>query len=75
MPTVTPAAPVAYPGLTPCRGVPDCYVYVVQRGDNLTRVAARYGLTLGEVLAQNPSITDPSRIATGQKVRLPTPRR
>ena len=75
-PTPIPPSPTpaAYPGLTPCPRVPDCYVYVVKRGDNLTGVATRYGLTLDEVLAKNPKITDPSRIVNGQKIRLPTPR-
>jgi LysM repeat protein len=50
-------------------------VYVVKGGDNLTRVAVRYGLTLDEVLERNPTISDPSHIVRGQKIRLPTPRR
>ena len=74
-PSASPTAPARYPGLTPCRGVPDCYVYVVKTGDTLTRIATRYGLTLAEVLARNPAISDPSHIVRGLKVRLPTPKR
>ncbi len=73
-PTPTPK-PKKYPGLTACPGVDDCYVYVVKRGDALAAVAARYGLTLDEVLARNPKIRDPGLIVLGQKIRMPTPRR
>jgi hypothetical protein len=73
-PTPTPK-PKKYAGLTPCPGVDDCYIYVVKRGDALAAVAARYGLTLDEVLARNPKIRDPGLIVLGQKIRMPTPRR
>jgi LysM repeat protein len=73
-PTPAPATPVAYPGLTACAATPDCYVYVVKRGDTLTRIATRYGLTIDEILARNPTITDPSQIVRGQEIQLPAPR-
>jgi hypothetical protein len=75
-PASTPAPkPKKYAGLTACPGVDDCYIYVVKRGDTLAAVAARYGLTLDEVLARNPKIRDPGLIVLGQKIRMPTPRR
>lgn len=74
-PTPTPSpTPRKYPGLTPCPGVADCYVYVVKSGDALGAIADRYGLSLAEVLARNPSIRDPGLIVRGQKIRLPTPK-
>jgi LysM repeat protein len=72
-PTPTPR-PKKYPGLTPCPGAADCYIYVVKSGDALGTIADRYGLGLDEVLARNPSIRDPGLIVRGQKIRLPTPR-
>ncbi len=45
--------------------------YVVQRGDNLFRIAQRFGVTT-EALAQANGITDPSRIFAGQQLTIPT---
>jgi hypothetical protein len=72
-PTPTPR-PKRYPGLTPCPGTADCYIYVVKSGDALGAIADRYGFTLDEVLARNPSIRDPGLIVRGQEIRLPTPK-
>jgi LysM repeat protein len=48
-------------------------IYVVRRGDTLQRIADRYGLTVGQLLAANPSITDPNLIAVGQVLVIPPP--
>jgi len=72
-PAPTPK-PKRYPGLTPCPGEADCYIYVVKSGDALGTIADRYALGLDEVLARNPSIRDPGLIVRGQRIRLPTPR-
>lgn len=45
--------------------------YVVQRGDNLFRIAQRFGVTT-DALAQANGITDPSRIFAGQQLTIPT---
>lgn len=45
--------------------------YTVQPGDTLTKIAARYGLTVGQILDANPAITDSSRLAVGQVISLP----
>jgi len=44
--------------------------YVVQRGDNLYRIALRYGLNY-VYLAQYNGIANPSRIYVGQVLRIP----
>jgi len=45
--------------------------YVVQRGDNLFRIAQRYGTTW-EAIAQANGITDVTQVAVGQELVIPT---
>lgn len=45
-------------------------VYTVQRGDTLNRIAQRFNITLGDLLAAN-SIPNPNRIYPGQQVIIP----
>ena len=47
--------------------------YVVKAGDNLHAIAQRFGLTIGQLLAANPDITDPNRIRAGQSLIIPPP--
>jgi len=44
--------------------------YIVQPGDTMGRIAARHGLTLGQLLNLNPAITNPNRIRVGQVIRV-----
>jgi len=44
--------------------------HAVQPGENLYRISLRYGLSLNELLAANPTV-DPRKLRIGQKVRLP----
>jgi LysM repeat protein len=46
-------------------------VYVLQSGDNLTRLSARFGTTIQAILAAN-SIANPSRIFVGQSLVIPS---
>lgn len=46
-------------------------VHVVQRGETLARIAARYGTTWTQ-LAQGNCITNPNFIYAGQQIRVPT---
>lgn len=48
--------------------------YVVQSGENLTRIAKKYGLSLQKLLDANPSITDANLILVGQVITLPAGR-
>ncbi len=45
-------------------------MHAVQPGENLFRIALRYGLTADQVAAAN-GITDPARIYVGQKLTIP----
>lgn len=47
--------------------------YVVQSGDTLTRIANRFGVTVEEILAANPQIANPNRIAVGDEIVIPIP--
>lgn len=42
--------------------------YEVQSGDSLSRIAAANNMTLKQLLAKNPQIKDPDKIAVGQKI-------
>ena len=53
------------PGATPL-------VYVVQRGDQLGRIAQSFGVTLQALQAAN-GITNPNLIVIGQKLVIPSP--
>lgn len=46
-----------------------CFYYVVRPGDNLTRIAARYGTTVWAIQQQN-GIWNPDRIYVGQRLLI-----
>jgi LysM repeat protein len=45
--------------------------YTVKTGDTLSKIAARNGLTLAQLLQANPQISDPNRIKVGDVLNLP----
>ncbi len=45
--------------------------YVVQWGDTMRKIAARMNVTLSDLLAVNPQITNPDRIYFGQRINIP----
>jgi LysM repeat protein len=64
--------PTAVPSPTPIP-TPAQVVYTVKAGDSLSGIAAAYGVTVEDILAANPSITDPNKIAPGDKIVIPQP--
>lgn len=44
--------------------------YVVKRGDILSTIASKYGMSTDEILKLNPQITNPNLILPGQKIYL-----
>jgi LysM repeat protein len=71
--TPRPSVPPAFVGLKPCPDAPDCYLYRVRSGDNLTRIAQRFGVAASAIRRLNPEITDPSLIHVGDVIRIPLP--
>lgn len=47
-------------------------VYTVKSGDTLSKIAGYYDVTVSDILAANPSITNPSWIYVGQKITIPS---
>jgi murein DD-endopeptidase MepM/ murein hydrolase activator NlpD len=45
----------------------------VRSGDTLLSIAQRFGLTIGQLMAANPTISDPDRIRVGQVLVIPPP--
>ena len=45
--------------------------YTIKAGDTLSKIAARNGLSLAQLLQANPQITDPNRINVGDVLNLP----
>lgn len=58
-------APFCPPGTT--------FDYVVQRGETLSMIARKFGVTVQAILAVNPQIKDPNIIFTGQTIKIPCP--
>lgn len=82
-PTVpaSPAAPTPAPIATSAAPTPPIQpggtggatgetIHVVERGDTLAKIAARYGVTVQQIADLN-GITNPNLIYTGQKLRIP----
>ena len=73
-PTVAPSLmatsrPVASVASTP--SPPSVASVVVGAGDTLWGIAQRYDLTVDEMLAVNPQITDPGLIRVGERIAIP----
>jgi len=69
-PTATPLPPTPAPTFTPLP--PGQVTHVVQRGENLFRIALRYGTTVQAIASAN-GIANPARIYVGQKLTISTP--
>ena len=48
----------------------DKVIYIVQSGDNLTKIAKKYNTTIHEIQAKNPEIKNINLIYPGQEIRI-----
>ena len=46
--------------------------HVVKAGDTMWKIAWMHGISVDQLIAENPQIPDPNRITVGMKVYLPT---
>jgi hypothetical protein len=72
----TPASPTAAGSLSPApsfgsRSGPSLQTYVIASGDTFSHIAEKFGVTVEELLAANPSIDHPDRIAIGDVINIP----
>lgn len=44
--------------------------YKIQKGDILTQVAKKNGMSLEQLLAKNPQIKNPDKISVGQEINV-----
>jgi len=60
------------PGAVPSGGVPGAgSQYQIKSGDNLSQIAQANGMSVDQLLAANPQITDPNMIFAGQGLNIP----
>ena len=52
---------------------PTPVVYVIKKGDTLSKVANKFDVEIEDLLAANPDIKDPNKISLGQEIIIPTP--
>ena len=71
-PSASGPAVTATPGnTTPAAPTPQ--VYIIKNKDTLSKIAKMFGITLAELLAANPAIKNPDKIALGQQIIIPPP--
>jgi hypothetical protein len=72
----TDSAPAAADRPTRAPAHADCghrmplWIHEVEAGDQIGRIAGRYGVRSRDLLALNPDITNPDKIRVGQKIRV-----
>lgn len=47
-------------------------MYTVQAGDTLNSIAQKHGVSLAQLVAVNPELTNPNQIVVNQKLCIPT---
>jgi hypothetical protein len=74
-PTPTATAEVsAAPSVAPTPAPsPTPFTYKVKTGDTLSGIAAKYKVSVDDILAANPDLKDPNRLDVGQVLVIPLP--
>ena len=66
------AVPAPSPSPYPQPGPTAAGTYIVQWGDTMRKIANRFNVSLSDLLAVNPQISNPSLIFFGQVIHIPT---
>ncbi len=69
-PTATSTPAVVTPAPTPTASP---QLYRIRSGDTLAKIARRFDVTVADILAANPQISDPNHIEVGQRIVIPPP--
>jgi len=70
--TETPVAEAtASPEITPVPA-PTPQIYVVKKGDTLSRIAKKFDLTVAQLIAAN-KLKDPDKLSIGDEITIPLP--
>jgi len=75
-PAASSSASVAVESASPSPTIaaaPTPQVYIVKSGDNLTKIAKKFGLTVEQLKAANPGIKNINKIALGAELVIPVP--
>ena len=71
--TSTPIAEeTASPDPTPVPE-PTPTIYVVKKGDTMSKIANKFDLTVEQILAVNKQIKNPNKISIGDEIMIPVP--
>ena len=70
--TVAPgdATPTPIPTTPPA---PTPVIYIVAKGDTISKIARKNHVTVEQLLAANPKIKNPDRIKVGDQITIPIP--
>lgn len=70
---ISPGQLICVPAEIRCPREVDGFIYTVQPGDTLSAIATRFDVTVQDILAVNPQITNPNEILVGQRICVPRP--
>lgn len=70
-PTQQPSNTVDRTGTTATSPSVSGETYVIESGDNFSKIAAKFGVSVQSIIDANP-YADPRRLAIGQKIQIPT---
>ncbi len=72
-PTLVPSAAASATPLPTEPPAPTPQIYVIAKGDTISKIAKKFGLTQEELLAANPQIKNPDKIGIGDEITIPLP--
>ena len=48
-----------------------CWIYKIQSGDSLSRIAGTYGTSVNAIMSVNPELVNPNFIVAGHYIYIP----